>query len=125
MNWFEKLTTKYYNISSLLFQFTDFNLLSALVEGVENNDVEEVDKILQYDAVGRKNFNVNGSLHESLLHIAARNRNYKICEMLVKFGADVNFLNLDGESPMNVAEANSEFSICELLVRKRKERRIM
>ena len=45
--------------------------------------------------------------------------------MLVKFGADVNFLNLDGESPVNVAEANSEFSICELLVRKRKERRIM
>ena len=45
--------------------------------------------------------------------------------MLVKFGADVNFLNLDGESPLSVAEANSEFSICELLVRKRKEKRIM
>ena len=84
----------------------------------------KVDRILQYDAVGHKNFNVNGFLHESLLHIAARNRNHKICEMLVKFGADVNFLNGDGESPLNVAEANREFSICKLLVRKRKEKRV-
>ena len=75
--------------------------------------------------MGRKNFNVNGSLHDSLLHKAARNRNYEICKMLIKFGADVNLLNLDNQSPLNVAEANSESSICTLLVKKRKERRIM
>ena len=92
--------------------------------GVQDNDVATVDRILQYDAVGRKNFNVNGSLHDSLLHKAARNRNYKICKMLVKFGADVNLLNLNDQSPLNVAEANSEFSICKLLVKKRKEKKI-
>ena len=44
--------------------------------------------------------------------------------MLVKFGADVNLLNLDNQSPLNVAEANGEFSICKLLVKKRKEKKI-
>ena len=106
------------------FQLTNFSLISALVKSVENNDVATVDRILQYDPVGRKNFNVNGSLHDSLLHKAARNRNYEICKMLVKFGADVNLLNLDSQSPLNVAEANGEFSICKLLLKKRKEKKI-
>ena len=106
-------------IHSLIHSF------SALVEGVENDDVVAVDKVLQYDAVGRKNFNVNGSSHDSLLHKASRNRNYKICKMLMKFGADVNLLNLDDQNPLNVAEENGEYSICKLLVRKRKEKRIM
>ena len=106
-------------IHSLIHSF------SALVEGVENDDVVAADKVLQYDAVGRKNFNVNGSSHDSLLHKASRNRNYKICKMLMKFGADVNLLNLDDQNPLNVAEENGEYSICKLLVRKRKEKRIM
>ena len=106
------------------FQLTNLSLISALVKSVENNDVATVDRILQYDPVGRKNFNVNGSLHDSLLHKAARNRNYEICKMLVKFGADVNLLNLDNQSPLNVAEANGEFSICKLLLKKRKEKKI-
>ena len=95
------------------------------MEGVENNDVATVDRILQYDTVGRKNFNVNGSLHDSLLHKAARNKNYEICKLLVKLGADVNLLNFNNQSPFNVAEANGEFSICELLLKKRKEKKIM
>ena len=95
------------------------------MEGVENNDVGRVDRILQYDPVGRKNFNVNGPLQDSLLHKAARNRNYEICRMLVKFGADVNLMNYDGQNPLNVAEAKGEYSICKLLVRKRKEKKIM
>ena len=94
------------------------------MEGVENNDVATVDRILQYDAVGRKNFNVNGSFHDSLLHKAVRNRNYEMCKMLVKFGADVNLLNLDNQSPLNVAEANGDSPICALFVRKRKEKKI-
>ena len=46
--------------------------------------------------------------------------------MLVKFGADVNLLNIDNQSPLNVAEAKGEFFLCRLLVRKRnsKERKI-
>ena len=94
------------------------------MEGLENNDVAAVDRILQYDAVGRKNFNVNSSLHDSLLHKAARNRNYEMCKMLVKFGADVNLLNLDNQSPLNVAEANGEFSISKRLFKKRKEKKL-
>ena len=98
-----------------------------LAEGVQNNDVVTVNRVLQCDNVGRKNFNVNGSLYDSLLHVAARNNNYEICKMLLKFGADVNKLNLDGQSPLNVAETNTNYSICKLLVkrRKRKEKRIL
>ena len=107
------------------FQFTSLSLILALAEDVENNDVAAVDCIiLQYDAVGRKNFNVNGSLHDSLLHKAARNKNYEIWKMLVKCGADVNLLNLDNQRTFNVAGANGEFSICKRLLKKRKEKNI-
>ena len=73
----------------------------------------------------RKNFNLNGSLNDLLLHKASGNGNYKIFKMLVKFGADINLLNIDDQSPPNVAEVNGESSICKLLVRKRKEKKIM
>ena len=107
------------------FQFTNLSLILALAECVENNEVASVDGILQYDAVGRKNFNVNGSLHDSVLHKAVRNNNYEMCKMLVKFGADVNLLNLDNQSPLSVAEANGDYSLCKLLLKKRKEKKIM
>ena len=45
--------------------------------------------------------------------------------MLIKFGADVNLLNLDGQTPLGVAESNNESGICKLLVRKRKEEKII
>ena len=48
-----------------------------LLEGVQYNDVAAVDRVLQYDNVDRKNFNVNGSLYDSLLHVAARSNNLK------------------------------------------------
>ena len=95
------------------------------MESVENNDFAAVDRVLQYDPVGRKNVNVNGSLKDSLLHKVARNSNYKMCKMLLKFGADVNSLNFDGQNPLNVVEAIGEFSICRLLLKKRKEKKIM
>ena len=78
------------------------------MEGVENDDAAAVDKMLQYDAVGRKNFNINGSLQNSLLHKAVQNNNYEISKMLIKFGADVNMLSLYDQSPLNVAEANGK-----------------
>ena len=74
--------------------------------------------------MGRKNFNVNGSLYDSFLHKAVRNKNYEICKILIKFRADVNLLNLDNQSPLNVAEANGEYSRCKLLIKKRKENKI-
>ena len=85
-----------------------------------------VDRILRYDNVGRKNFNVNASLYESLLHIAVHNNNHDICKMLVKFGVDVNMFVLDDRTPLQVAERNENYSICQLFVkeRNRKEKRI-
>ena len=95
--------------------------------GVQNNDLTTTNRILQYDNVDRKNFNVNGSLNDSLLHVAASNNNFQICKMLVKFGADVNMFDLQDQTPLNVAERNSNYSICKLLIkkRKRKEKRIL
>ena len=100
--------------------------LSALLEGVQNNDLAAVDRLLRYDNVGRKYFNVNSSLYKSLLHVAAHNNNYEICKTLLKFGADVNIFNFEGKSPLNVAERNVNWSICKLFIkrRKRKEKRI-
>ena len=69
------------------------------MKGVQNNDVAAVGRVLQYDNVDHKNFNVNGSLHESLLHVAARNNNHELCKMLLKFGADVNIFNYEDQTP--------------------------
>ena len=44
--------------------------------------------------------------------------------MLVKFGADVNLLNLEDQRPLNVAEVKGESSICKLLVSKRNQKKI-
>ena len=96
------------------------------MKGVQNNDVAAVGRVLQYDNVDHKNFNVNGSLHESLLHVAARNNNHELCKMLLKFGADVNIFNYEDQTPFEVAEKNTNSSICQLLIKKRKckEKRI-
>ena len=95
------------------------------MDAVENNDNASVRRILKYDGEGRKNFNVNTISQDSLLHKASRNRNDKICKMLIEFGADVNLLNLDNQNPLNIAEGNGQFSICKLLLKKRKEKGII
>ena len=110
------------SLESKLFLFTYLIYISALLVGVQNSDVATVDRVLQYDNVDRKNFNVNGSLDDSLLHVAASNNNYQICEMLLKFGADVNMLDLEDQTPLNVAERNTNYSICKLLIKKRKRK---
>ena len=61
-------------------------------------------------------------MHDSLLYIAIYNENYQLCKMLLKFGADVNMLNNEGQSPLHMAEAKANFHICQLLVKKRKYR---
>ena len=97
--------------------------LSALLEGVQNNDVVAVDRLLQYDNVYRQNFNVNGFLHKFLLHVAEHNNNYEICKMLLKFGADVNIFNLQGHTPLNVVETNMNYWICKLFYKKAETQR--
>ena len=79
--------------------------------------------MLQYDNVDCKNFNVNGSLHESLVHVAARNNNHEICKMLLKFGADVNMFDYEDQTLLEVAEKNTNYSICQLLIKKAKMQR--
>ena len=82
-----------------------------------------VDRVLQCDNVGRKNFNVNGSQYDPLLHTAAYNNNYEICKMLLKFGADVNMFDLDDQTPLHVAERNMNYAICKLFAKKKKTER--
>ena len=112
---------------STFSRFIDLIFVLALLEGVQKGDVTTVNEVLQYDNVDRKNFNVNGSLHDSLLHVSARRKNSEICKMLLKFGADVNMLNFEDQSPLNVAETNKDYCLCKLFVKKRKriEKRIL
>ena len=106
----------------ICFWITDLIFVLVLSEGVQNNDVAMVDRVLQCDNVGRKNFNVNGSQYDSLLHTAAYNNNYEICKMLLKFGADVNMFDLDDQTPLHVAERNMNYAICKLFAKKRKRK---
>ena len=86
--------------------------------------MNKVSRVLQYDNLKCKNFNVNGSTYDSLLHVAVRHQNYEICKMLIKFGADVNMLNIDDQSPLQITEAHLNVDLCKLLIKRRKENKI-
>ena len=100
------------------FEVMDLNFISVLLAGVQNNDVAEIDRVMQYGSLKYRNFNAIGSL----LHVATYNMNYQICEMLLKLGAEVNMLNYKDQSPLHVAEANANFDLCQLFLKKRKSR---
>lgn len=55
---------------------------------------------------------------ETLLHIAARNGLYKITELLLEHGADINCKNDEGLTPLQLALLNKKFDIFNLLLKK-------
>lgn len=111
------------------------------MDGVLQNNISAVSKLLEGDAVGFMNFNVYGPFCDTLLHIAVNYGNYEMCKALLKGGADVNGLNANGETPFHIAESlgirkrhlqqqqreyeqNEYFDICNLLLTERQEKKV-
>ena len=95
--------------------------LSGILQDVKNSDISELNNVLQEkDKLGYKNFNVNGSVYESPLHLAVCKGDYDICKMLLDSNADVNKI-LENQTPLNIAEEMGNFSIANLLLKKRKQ----
>ena len=98
--------------------------LSGILQAVRVGDISELTKILQEkDKLGYKNFNVNGSIYESPLHLAVFKGDYDMCKMLVDSNADVNKI-LENQTPLNIAEEMDNFLIANLLQKKRGRDRI-
>ena len=53
---------------AICFWLRDLIFVWALSESVQSNDLAAVDRLLQVDNVGRKNFSGIGSPHDSLLY---------------------------------------------------------
>ena len=51
-----------------------------------------------------------------LLYIAARNGHYKVCEILLEYGADVNCCDENGSTPLHVASYHGHSDIINLLI---------
>ena len=51
-----------------------------------------------------------------LLYIAARNGHYKVCEILLEYGADVNCCDENGSTPLHVAAYHGHNDIINLLI---------
>ena len=51
-----------------------------------------------------------------LLYIAARNGHYKVCEILLEYGADVNCMDENGSSPLHAAAYHGHNDIINLLI---------
>ena len=111
------------------------------MDGVLQNNISVVSKLLEGDALGFMNFNVHGPFCDTLLHIAVSYGNYEMCKALLKGGADVNGLNANGETPFHIAESlgirkrhlqqqqrdyeqNEYFDICNLLLTERQEKKV-
>ena len=94
---------------------------SGLFEAVEADDISKVSDVLQEkDNLGYKNFNVNGYIYDLPLHEAVCKENYDICEMLLKYNADVNKM-LEFRSPLNIAEEKGNYRIANLLIKARNQ----
>ena len=57
-----------------------------------------------------------GKSNYTVLHEAARNGNYSICEIIIKHGASLNVVNDDNNSPLHLAIANGSMDVYKLLI---------
>ena len=74
-------------------------------QGLANHIIENKSILYSRDKHGRP-----------LLYIAARNGHYKVCEILLEYGADVNFPNDKGSTPLHAASYHGHEDIINLLI---------
>ena len=74
-------------------------------QGLENHIIENKSILYSRDKHGRP-----------LLYIAARNGHYKVCEILLEYGADVNFPTDKGSTPLHAASYHGHEDIINLLI---------
>ena len=102
------------HLKSYLFINLFCIFLLDLLGAVKNNDKEKLQLILDGNQIDtNRRF---GKTNYTVLHEAARNGNYSICEMLIKHGASLNALNDENNSPLHLAIANGNMDVYKLLV---------
>ena len=74
-------------------------------QGILNHIIENKSLLFARDKFGRP-----------LLYIAARNGHYKVCELLLEYGADVNIMDENGSTPLHAASYHGHDDIIILLI---------
>ena len=74
-------------------------------QGILNHIIEKKSSLYKKDKFGRP-----------LLYIAARNGHFKVCEILLENGADVNCLDENGSTPLHAASYHGHKDIINLLI---------
>ena len=74
-------------------------------QGLLNHIIENKSLLFARDKFGRP-----------LLYIAARNGHYKVCELLLEYGADANITDENGSTPLHAASYHGHDDIINLLI---------
>lgn len=106
----EYLTSVGANTENLLHEMPELNLFSACWMGLSNVANEQLDKNLNLDI----HVNCEG---DTFLTTACLCGHINIVELLIRYNADVNFKNSDGNSPLEIANNYEHHDIVELLKR--------
>lgn len=87
--------------------------VTSLMSAAINNDVEGVSFFVRTDPASINRRNYGGA---SALHLAARQGNFAIAEILVKSGAKVDIADNEGWTPLMRAASNANAQIVKLLI---------
>ena len=91
------------------FHVLEYNIFYCAIvgdyQGILNHIIEKKTSLYLKDKFGKP-----------LLNIAARNGHYKVCEILLEYGADVNSIDENGSTPLHAASYHGHQDIIQLLI---------
>ena len=91
------------------YHVLEYNIFYCVIvgdyQGTLNHIIEKKTLLYSKDKFGRP-----------LLNIAARSGHYKVCEILLEYGADVNSIDENGSTPLHAASYHGHEDIIQLLI---------
>jgi ankyrin repeat protein len=96
--------------------FDQLSINDKLYESIQKNDKDLFFKIMEQDNAVHVDLEKKYENKMSLLHLAVKNNQTKICEYLINCGADINNLDSQMRTPLHIASNLGYHDICIILL---------